>query len=66
MNTMNKKIRDYHYEINTMGAIGCYLSHIEVWKKIKEDKNCNYGMIFEDDVIVKHNLKQKILEHQTD
>jgi glycosyl transferase family 25 len=61
MNTMNKKIRDYHYEINTMGAIGCYLSHIEVWKKIKEDKNCNYGMIFEDDVIINNNITDKVI-----
>ena len=61
MNTINKEIRDYHYEINTMGAIGCYLSHIELWKKIKEDKNCNYGIIFEDDVIINNNITDKVI-----
>lgn len=61
MNTINKKIRDYHYEINTMGAIGCYLSHIEVWKKIKEDKNCKYGIIFEDDVLINNNITDKVI-----
>ena len=61
MNTINKKIRDYHYEINTMGAIGCYLSHIEVWKKIKENKNCNYGIIFEDDIDINNNITEKVI-----
>lgn len=61
MNTMNKNIRDFHYEINTKGAIGCYLSHIEVWKKIKENKNCNYGIIFEDDIDINNNITEKVI-----
>ena len=40
--------RKYHYELSSYGAIGCYLSHINVWKDIIE-KNNKTALIFEDD-----------------
>lgn len=40
--------RKFHYELSSYGAIGCYLSHINVWKDIIE-KNNNIALIFEDD-----------------
>jgi GR25 family glycosyltransferase involved in LPS biosynthesis len=44
------KNRKYHYEL-TRGAVGCYLSHLNIWKKIAESDK-NYGLIFEDDVMI--------------
>jgi glycosyl transferase family 25 len=43
----------------TKGEIGCYLSHIEIWKKfLSSDKK--YCLIFEDDVQLCENFKKKI------
>jgi glycosyl transferase family 25 len=40
--------RNTHYELS-IGAVGCYLSHLHIYKKImNSDKQ--YGLIFEDDV----------------
>jgi glycosyl transferase family 25 len=44
------KNRKYHYEL-TRGAVGCYLSHLYIWKKIAESDK-NFGLIFEDDVLI--------------
>ena len=48
-NSLNNIIRNFHYEFNDLGAVGCYLSHIKTWEKILKD-NVDYGLIFEDDV----------------
>ena len=37
-----------HEDLNTAGGIGCYLSHVEVWKKIAMNQE-EYGIVFEDD-----------------
>jgi glycosyl transferase family 25 len=42
--------RKYHYQL-TRGGVGCYLSHITLWKQIAES-NKKYGLIFEDDVVI--------------
>lgn len=39
--------RKRHSEL-TRGAIGCYLSHVELYKKLLSDE-CEYYLIFEDD-----------------
>jgi len=39
--------RKHHYDL-TRGAVGCYLSHLSIYKKIL-DNNLKYGIIFEDD-----------------
>lgn len=59
-NNLNKKIRTSHYEFNTKGAIGCYLSHIKTWEKILED-DIDYGIIFEDDVNINKKINDKLL-----
>ena len=46
-NTLSK---DYKRK---MGEIGCYLSHLNIYKKIKEDKKNGYTIIFEDDFLIK-------------
>jgi GR25 family glycosyltransferase involved in LPS biosynthesis len=47
----HKIIRKYHYELSSYGAIGCYLSHFNLWKEIIKN-NINNAIIFEDDVDV--------------
>ena len=47
-NNKNNKSRKYHYELTHKGSIGCYLSHINIWKNIKNN-NLNNVLIFEDD-----------------
>jgi GR25 family glycosyltransferase involved in LPS biosynthesis len=43
----------------TKGEIGCYLSHVEIWKKfLSSDKK--YCLIFEDDVKLCDDFKNKI------
>jgi len=37
-----------HEDLNTAGGIGCYLSHVEIWKKIVMNQE-DYGIVFEDD-----------------
>jgi GR25 family glycosyltransferase involved in LPS biosynthesis len=49
--------RTKHYQL-TVGACGCYLSHLQVYELIsKSDKE--YGMIFEDDVVIDKNIFKK-------
>ena len=38
------KNRRFHYEL-TRGAVGCYLSHLNIWKKIAESDK-KFGLIF--------------------
>lgn len=44
-----------HEDLNTAGGVGCYLSHVELWKKISEGKE-PYGIIFEDDTRLPDNF----------
>ena len=47
----HKITRKYHYELSSYGAIGCYLSHVNIWKDIIK-KNNKTALIFEDDANV--------------
>ena len=40
-----------HEELDTAGGVGCYLSHIGVWKKFLE-RSESYAIVFEDDAII--------------
>jgi len=44
------------------GSIGCYLSHVDVWKKILDDPDCQIGLIFEDDAIIMNNIIPSIYD----
>jgi GR25 family glycosyltransferase involved in LPS biosynthesis len=46
-----------HESINTMGEIGCYLSHYNVWKEFLNTKD-EYCIICEDDIV----FEKKILD----
>jgi len=50
--------RKHHYEL-TRGGIGCYLSHLSIYKKIIES-NAEYGIIFEDDSIVSEDFYSRV------
>lgn len=48
------------FKLRMPGSLGCLLSHVHVWEKIRNDKDCNIGLIFEDDAIIKKNFVEKI------
>jgi GR25 family glycosyltransferase involved in LPS biosynthesis len=55
-------VRYSHREIPSKGVIGCYLSHITLWKKLLESDK-EYMLIFEDDAVPQeNNLDIKIKE----
>ena len=45
---IKESLRRDHEDLNTAGGVGCYLSHVEIWKKIATNEE-PYGIIFEDD-----------------
>lgn len=49
--TIRKKFRRSHYEINTLGAVGASFSHFGCWKKLLASDS-EYAMIFEDDIYI--------------
>jgi len=49
--------RTKHYQL-TPGAIGCYLSHVNLWKKIA-DENLDNVLIFEDDAQIPRGFETK-------
>jgi len=57
--TERTKKRIHHYDI-TRGAVGCYLSHLDIYRKIVESDK-EYGLIFEDDVIIDKLVYEKMI-----
>ena len=62
MKSILDNYRTKHYELS-YGAVGCYLSHINIWKKL-ELNNLDYILIFEDDTLPNFNFTdlQKIIK----
>lgn len=52
--------RTKHYQL-TRGAIGCYLSHVKIWKDIVE-KGHNNALIFEDDANIPKNIHERMIK----
>lgn len=50
--------RTKHYQL-TKGAVGCYLSHLNLYKYIASS-NKPYGIIFEDDVVINKDVFEKL------
>jgi glycosyl transferase family 25 len=46
----------YHKQL-TSGEVACYLSHVRSWQKIV-DEQLDYGVIFEDDILLEDDIKQ--------
>jgi GR25 family glycosyltransferase involved in LPS biosynthesis len=57
MDSEKKGYRTKHYEL-TLGGIGCYLSHLNLYYKLINDPQSEYYIIFEDDA----SLNKKILK----
>jgi glycosyl transferase family 25 len=55
----NQSYRCSHQLLNTLGAIGCYLSHIKCWKEMIK-KGYSGVFIFEDDLELVPNFTEKI------
>ena len=53
--------RKYHHRNLTVGEIGCYISHQNLWKKISEEK-IPYCLILEDDLCIDDKLPS-LLKH---
>jgi len=49
MKSILNNYRKEHHELS-YGAVGCYLSHVNIWKKLEFD-NLDYIIIFEDDAL---------------
>lgn len=47
----NKKYRNHHYQL-TRGAIGCFLSHYALAKRLLEDDKYDYYFNLEDDIYI--------------
>lgn len=66
-----KQDRTEHYQINTVGAIGCYLSHMLALEEIVKQE-VPYGIVCEDDlhvspkVVRDRTLAQYIMDHVDD
>lgn len=45
---IKESTRREHSDINTAGAIGCYLSHTDLWRKVADGSE-PFAIIFEDD-----------------
>lgn len=61
--TLKNKKRNYHHELSSYGAIGCYMSHVNIWYNIYNNKIIN-TFIFEDDTIVNKNIKNEEIIHR--
>ena len=60
-NIIREKRRS-HMELNTKGGIGCYISHVEVWKDFLEKSNSDVGIIFEDDALLDLSAVKRITD----
>jgi GR25 family glycosyltransferase involved in LPS biosynthesis len=56
---IRKKLRRSWEDIYTPGAVGCYLSHMEIWKWLStSDSTC--CIVLEDDCVIPDNFAEKI------
>ena len=58
-NLIKQNVLDKNYKLSgpkngnhTKREIGCYLSHLNIYKKIKKDNKNGYTLIFEDDFLI--------------
>ena len=56
---ISKKLRRAWEDINSAGAIGCYLSHVGIWKWLVQS-NTEVCIVMEDDCVVPPDFGEKI------
>ncbi len=49
-----------NFKLKMAGSLGCLLSHVTLWQKCVNDKQCNIALIFEDDAIIKNDFNKRI------
>ena len=57
--TNTRKYRTRHYQL-TQGGIGCFLSHMNLYKQLLQDKTMDYYLILEDDIKIDKHAYAKI------
>lgn len=57
---ITRGIRRSHMELNSKGGVGCYISHVEVWKHFLNNSNSDVALVFEDDVILDESAVNRI------
>jgi len=55
-----REVRRSHMELNSKGGVGCYISHVDVWKHFLEKSTSDVGIVFEDDTILDTNAILRI------
>lgn len=55
----NNNTREYHHQL-TRGGVGCFLSHLELYKRLIKDNEYNGYLIIEDDVQINPEIKSHI------
>lgn len=48
------------FKLKMAGSLGCLLSHVHVWEKIRDNESCNVGLIFEDDALIDKKFNEKM------
>ena len=59
MTSILNNFRKEHHELS-YGAVGCYLSHVNIWDELSKLYDTNEIIIFEDDIIFKENVLSEI------
>ena len=49
--TITTNERRSHMELNTKGGVGCYISHVEIWRNFLEHYDSEVGLVLEDDLV---------------
>jgi hypothetical protein len=61
LHTMQSRGHRVRHEELTPGAVGCYLSHLEAWRRLQQS-GAPYAMVFEDDSVVPSDTLQRALD----
>ena len=56
---IESRVSPLYSKIAPKGAIGCSISHMNVWSKFLET-NDDYAIIFEDDIVLEENFNEKL------
>ena len=52
----DKGVRKYHHQL-TKGGVGCFLSHLSLYRQLLQDKSYNAYLIMEDDIKINPDIK---------
>ena len=61
MNMKSRVERTSHEDFSTLGAIGCYLSHVNLWKELASNPYWEKMVIVEEDVMFFKGFEQNVV-----